>query len=633
MWRCTAGLSTERRAPRPWGTTVLGAAALAAALGATDARGDGVIAGSELRPVEQRIAIAVGAGRTTTWSSLRFDGPGGTVALVVPVRAGAALDGTSRAFFEALEDATAIRVVPPDQKPALCPGDASKPTYSVEGDVEGAPALGWDDVVVLPSSVDVQAWAAQQGLIVDPLLVGGMDAIDDATTSFAVLRFTAPAGPVVTRTLRVVSPGEFTTLPFVLSVAGTSDLRITAWQLGHERARLSGVEVTLDPEGLDYDAGKDTSNYRELLGGVLSDPSRYVVEASSHFALASSVSLFDGTASIPGTMAGYFERSVLAGDTTGDAAGCTFKAATALGQMAAFGLACPRADLGFVDPPTSCTPTPGAVDVDALACGGVTDDFAIAFSETTAFEAWVTRSTLRLAPHQAGVDAAVSFGPGPVVEPVAEAAKIDTSHCDSASSTGSGPPPSTSGGGTVEVPVYQHEGCDCSGNYVLIGYEDVADTGSDAPDALYDDGSDGCSGSPDEGLYTNAPGDDCAYDPGDTADTEGCDCSSDADAGGCDDAGEFGDDCASGAGDSCDTGADACSGFDASGCDCAVATHDHRTGKAKHARASKRRPVSLRLSPIVYGLALVLIPARRRRRPDGAATAPRLRTLFRRPPR
>jgi hypothetical protein len=177
------------------------------------------------------------------------------------------------------------------------------------------------------------------------------------------------------------------------------------------------------------------------------------------------------------------------------------------------------------------------------------------------------------------------------------------------------------------VPIYQHEGCDCSGHYVLIGYEDVSD-GTDAPAAFYDDGSDGCSSS-DESLYTNAPGDDCAYDPAESADTSGCDCSSDADASGCDDSGDYGDDCASGAGDSCDAGSDACSGFDASSCDCAVAKSPSKSSSTSGLRPKHRRVNTLRLSPIVMGLAILLIPLRRRRRSATAPTPGRLRTLFR----
>lgn len=619
-------------------STFIGATILIGASGV--ARADGVIAGGDLVPIEQRVAIAVGADRTTTWSSLRFDGPGGTVALVVPVKAGSALDHTSRAFFEALEEATAVRVVPPDQKPAVCAGGAPEATFSVEGDLEGLAPLEPIEHIVLPSSVDVQAWAAQQGLLVDPALVSGMNALDPAY-SFAVLRYTAPPGPQVTRTFRAVAPGSTPTLPFVLSVAGNADLRVTAWMLGTERARLSGMEVSIDPDSLAFEAGDDTSNYRDLIGSALSDPSRYVVEAASHFALASSASLFDGTASIPAVIDAYFARAAQAGEVTGAPAECTFKAATALAQSAAFGLACPAGALGSVGPATPCTALPGAVDTAAVTCGGSSDDLAIAFSEIVANDTWVTRVVLRVPAHQSGLDAAVTFGPGAPVDPILEAAKVDETACGSSgSSTGSGPPPSSSGGGTVEVPVYQHEGCDCSGNYVLIGYEDVEDTGGELPDAYYDDGSDSCSGDTD-GYYTNDPGDDCAYDPGDSTDATGCDCSSDADAGACDAGDDFGDDCAgdaggdscdSGGADACDSGAgDACSGFDA---DCAVGIRregDPRAtarlqGRPGGARKVARKP-RISMSPFFYGLVLLLVPLRRRGRPTSAA--PRIRTLFR----
>ncbi|MFO0613106.1 MAG: DUF2330 domain-containing protein [Polyangiaceae bacterium] len=325
------------------------------------ARSDGILAGSDFVPVEQRVAIAVDGGRSTTWSSLRFDGPGGTVAVVVPVKAGSSLDYSSRAFFEALEEATAVRVVPPDQKPAVCVGQGTDATFSVEGELEGPKPLEPEEFIVLPSSVDVQAWAAQAGLIVDPTLVAGLNALD-GDYSFAVLRYTAPAGPQTTRTFRAVAPTPTPALPLVLSTAGKSDLRIIAWQLGAQRARLSGVEVAIDPDQLSFRAGDDTSNYRALVDAALSDPSRYAVESSSHFALASSASLFDGTASIRAVTDAYFTRALDAGDATGEVAACTFKAATALAQSAALGHACPRGDLGSVGPAEACAETPGSVD-------------------------------------------------------------------------------------------------------------------------------------------------------------------------------------------------------------------------------------------------------------------------------
>src|SRR5690349_18695684 len=58
-------------------------------------------------PLDQRVAVAVSASRTTIWTNLRLDTAAAPVGLLIPVPPGAALDHSSDAWFEALDDATA----------------------------------------------------------------------------------------------------------------------------------------------------------------------------------------------------------------------------------------------------------------------------------------------------------------------------------------------------------------------------------------------------------------------------------------------------------------------------------------------------------------------------------------------
>src|SRR5260370_26734527 len=92
------------------------------------------------KPVtEARFAIAVSKGATTRWASLRVERFPGAMAWLIPVRPGARIAETTDAWFEALEVATAARVVGP-----ACGADAGAPPVHVEGPTAhepSAPAL------------------------------------------------------------------------------------------------------------------------------------------------------------------------------------------------------------------------------------------------------------------------------------------------------------------------------------------------------------------------------------------------------------------------------------------------------------------------------------------------------------
>jgi len=110
----------------------------AALLCGGEARADGAgawVAGASMKPAEQRIAVSVGPSRTTVWTSLRFESNPGPVGIVIPVSDGAMLDESTDAWFEALETATAPRILPPVGQPPGCPGQGGTPApFELVGD-------------------------------------------------------------------------------------------------------------------------------------------------------------------------------------------------------------------------------------------------------------------------------------------------------------------------------------------------------------------------------------------------------------------------------------------------------------------------------------------------------------------
>lgn len=593
---------------------------MGALISESPASATGALSTPGIEPVEQRVAIALGKTHTTLWTSLSFDGPPGKLAVVLPVPVGTALDTSSRAFFEALQVATAPRVVPPKNGVSVCPGDSKGPGVALDGDLVGMAPLSPQEVLTLADAGALESWAAANGLVVSQSTLSAL-ATFDASTRFVVMRYDAPGGIALTKTLRAVLPGLHPVAPLVLSAAKSSGLRVVTWEIGPGRSHVGGTEVEVDLDNLAFDVDQDTSNYGALRSGLLVDFSKVLVESTSHESLRDNLAIGTTSESVAGFVKTYFARAKSYGDVIGDDIACTFDSAVILGQPNTVSEACPRADLGFVEVGASCVENvaTGEVDPAKLRCGGVSDDLSMMLSGLAGKEAWLTRSTLLIPAGKLGADLLVTFPTGLRVDPIYEATSTDLSGCGGGSSSststgasmGSGPPPtsSTGSGGVVEVPLYQYNGCSCNGAYDRIGYVEV-DT-SNAPDAYYETPS-GCSSDTSSNYSTTADncsgdtstsGDSCGSSSGSsTASSDSCS-GSDTSSGCAGDGSTSGDTCGSGSTDGCGSSSgssDSCSN------DCAVARQGH---------PGKVRRIAPRLSGLVYALVIVLIPLRRFTRP------------------
>jgi hypothetical protein len=613
-------------------TTVRGAlaVALAAALGGapSPAAATGSLGTPGVEPVEQRFAIALGPTSTAVWTSLAFDGSKGSVAVVLPVPVGTALDTSSRAFFEALEVATAPRVVLPPGSSPTCGGGGAGSGVALDEDLAGREPVSPVETVTFADAGSLESWAAAHGLVVSQTMLTAL-ATFDATTRFVVMRYDAPGGPALTKTLRAVLPGSVPVAPFLLTQAKSSALRVITWQIGPGRAGLQGTEVEVPLDKLSFDVAKGTSNYGSLRNAALDDPSKLLVEAASHESLRDNLAVGSSSESVDGFAKTYFSRAKTYGDTTGDDVACTFQSAVILGQTAKVAAACPRADLGFVEVGSSCVESPaqGEVDPQSLRCGGITDDLALMVSGLAGKEAWLTRTTLLLPPGKLGAALDVAFPTGPRLDPIFEAGSVDLSGCggsqSSSSSTGgsvgSGPPPTGAGGasgGPHEVPLYAYSGCSCNGAYERVGYVEV--NVDSPPPAYYENGS-GCSGDTSSSYDTSPSG--CSGDSSTSGDscnstsdnTSSDSCSNSDGSSGCSGDSTGSDGCSSGSSDGCGSSSGS---SDSCAHDCAIGRQGH-TGKV-------RRPAP-RLSGLVYAAVALLVPLRRWLRPRPRARARRRR--------
>ncbi len=617
-------------------------------------------------PIELRTAIALGGPRTTVWTQVHATTEAGAFALVVPAATGAGLDLATDAWLEALEAATARRVLPPSGVDAVCPEDGGSDPVHVVGDLEHRATLVPAETDVLAGAGEVLLWAAERDLVVSPEVAQAL--ADSEATHFVALRFAAPEGEAWTPTLRVALPTAEATLPLALVQASDVELDVTVFALAAGRVSLPGELVAIDPSRLEFDADSATSDYRGARASALDDAGAWLVEAAGHGALVASVALA-GEQAIPAVVAEYFARADAYGAATDDPDACTSLVVGVLGEPAVLGAACPRADLGVVGGGPACVEAPagGEVDPVLLRCGGDADDLALAFSGLAGEDAWLTRIAARIAPGQVGLDRAVSAGEGEEVTPVLQAGSVDLSGCGqgggsgeggagastTASSTtggsgsgpttsvGSGPLPGASAGGGVvyvEVPVRVYDvTCGCSGEYVIVDYLDVPEEEVPEDGSYYAEGEDGgCSGDTAESYETSEvdeePTDeDCEGDTRETSSDDGCEgetsetaeSSGDGCSGDTSDSADDGDDDGDDDGGSSDDGGDdggSSDGSDGSegdsGCGCdesAVAAAATRATK----RPSVRRVLRARpkLSVLALGLIALLAPLRRITRP------------------
>src|SRR5258708_24002135 len=145
----------------------LGIVGLAVLL-ASDAGAVGGIIGSSggsVTVVEARYAIAISPAQTTRWASIHIEKFPGAMAWLVPIRPGARVDEVSDAWFEALELATAPRVVP-----ASCSSAPTSPATRFEGLANRVPTERSLESTVIEDVPSLRAFASQSALQLPPAI-------------------------------------------------------------------------------------------------------------------------------------------------------------------------------------------------------------------------------------------------------------------------------------------------------------------------------------------------------------------------------------------------------------------------------------------------------------------------------
>jgi hypothetical protein len=274
--------------------------------------------------VALRFAVATSDEQGATnarWASVTVQGSASAFAWIVPVRPGAVLELSPDAWLEALEAATAPRVVPPDATP---PCDFSGGA-EVEGSFTPTTTTAPGAVVVAADRPTLDATLASWGLSVAPELSAAIDAVIASGSDLVVMLFTDATGTVVTRTLRVVDDAP-AAVPLSLLTGGANAVQVTAFAMSRASTAFgTEPDLTVDPTALLW-RSDGTSSYASARDAMFEEnPGRWLLETSSASLVSTSTKLPDG-ATVPSLISAYDSLAAIGGD-----AGISDDLAVALG--------------------------------------------------------------------------------------------------------------------------------------------------------------------------------------------------------------------------------------------------------------------------------------------------------------
>jgi hypothetical protein len=546
---------------------------------AGDARAVGGILSTPRDPaavVEARYAIAISKAQTTRWASLRVERFPGAMAWLIPVRPGARISETSDAWFEALEAATAVRVVGP-----TCGPDAGAPPVHVERPTAHEPSAPALHVTDIDGVAHLHSFAQEWAFDLPAAIEERFATLEGRGFHFVAMVYGGAVDRVLTRTVRVTDDA-FPAVPLFLTSGPSSAraVRIAAFFIAETRARVgSGSEEELDAKGVSFADGK--TNYDQVLLSELSvhRGASWIVEASDHAFFFGGARGPAGTEPTPPISETYVARAADYGDPLDDL------------SLSLSGLDSTKAWI---------TRVAGIVPEREFG-----DDLAVTLGAAQAKSPFVVAGRTASCPvPEAGAPSMPPVSPGPDAGPSPPPPPIMTT-----TGTGSseGPPRGTPPRGTSpgQGPAPAGEaiesgsdgfGCSCSWADDGSGSGDSCDH-SDSTDSS---SSDGCSGSSDDSSDSSSDGCDSSSDSSDSSDDGGgCGSSSSDssdDSGGCDSSGS-----GSSSSDSSDSGG---------GCDSSSSSSDSSSDSkcAVTRRPHRRRS---RTSAFAFAIAAIVLPLRR----------------------
>ncbi|MET0591895.1 MAG: DUF2330 domain-containing protein [Polyangiaceae bacterium] len=261
-----------------------------------------VPAGERVQVLDVRYAIAMSSSRTTRWISLRVDRFPSSMAWILPVRSGAAVAEVGEAWLDALDVATAPRIVAPRCSDAGT-APAEVVTESRRALAPSAPSLHravFDDVTAL------RAFAESFGFAIDAETASRMGELVERGSSLLVLVYGGPVDATTTRTVRI-SDDALPAVSLSLTGGGEMPISVTAYVFADTRTRLGpGSEIEIDGAQIAVTQARAT-NYAAALRTALlaSNGERWAIETAAHELVFEGVPGPAGAAWSPGVAPTY----------------------------------------------------------------------------------------------------------------------------------------------------------------------------------------------------------------------------------------------------------------------------------------------------------------------------------------
>ena len=385
------------------------------------------------------IALAATPTRTTRWVSLDVHGSAKAFAWILPVLPTGYVDAASDAWLEALEEASAPRVVPPPS-PAGC---ALETTVDDQEEPIALNTVPASSVAIAPDATRLSSALAAWGMTMPGPLASAVAAAAANGDGFVALYYPQTAVDVRTHTVRVVDASA-SSLPLGWLPA-SGPVNVTAYALLAGGATLAGgASLLVNPASVLWAQGGST--YGDVTSSqLLSSPGAWLFDTRAAGPMFDSTPLPDGTTITPLASA-YFAMAASAGDATGEPATCTVAARGWATSTAPVALACPAGALAHVGAGT-CTETtaPGEIDPGAFRCGGIAGDLALGLSGISPSSAWLTRMRTVLS---TGADTSVlPSATATTIGPVVESAGYEPGVCPPAADAGEPPTASNADAG------------------------------------------------------------------------------------------------------------------------------------------------------------------------------------------
>ncbi len=407
---------------------------------AAEVLGAGAFVNAPLAPApldEATVVVAVAPSKTTRWASVRIGERLERAVFLVPVRPSARVDVGSSAFLEALDEATAPRIVPPST-PSPCGLTPSGPESHVT-----LPSVSREpvDTALLESADDVLAYVRGWQIELPLPTSLRIEALAERGFHFVAAAHVALSEGDILAPLRVVddAPAE---LPLFLLRAGTRPIRLKAFVFGAGRASFGHAEmVTIDAADVRF-GRKGASSYPSVLEEALEGGAkkRWVVESAGHEAVFSATALPRSTRPIPSLVKAYLSRANLG---EAHALSCESSMASLANRPERVGVAC-HPSLWEGD---GCIEEvrPGELGAELFRCGEA-DDLALALSGQRPSELVLTRATSLLPAFDMGLDLLLASSHDTELSPVLETSRYEA--CESSPPSGEGD--GRSGGGSSD---------------------------------------------------------------------------------------------------------------------------------------------------------------------------------------